>query len=106
MARRVMRRTERSFPNQTLSSAMLSRRRVDPCYLDALFQSERRKDRRQPTRQHRLSRARRSHHQNVVPSRRRDLDGADRLLLALYIAIVELIQSVGSGQPGVFENEG
>ncbi len=50
---------------------------------------QRRQDRRQPRRQHRLAGARRSDHQEVVAAGRRDLERALGALLALDVGEIE-----------------
>ena len=57
---------------------------------DGLFLRERRQDCRHARRQHRLARARRAHHQHVVPARRGDFQRALGVLLALDVGEVEL----------------
>ena len=63
--------------------------RVELGRLERLFARELRQDRREPPRQHRLARAGRADHEQVVTARRGDLERPPRLRLAAHLGEVD-----------------
>ena len=70
----MMRRTKWSRVKHAAGER--TRNRVDRCCLEPLVLGERGKNSRKPSREHRLSRSRRTDEQQVVPTRRRNLERA------------------------------
>lgn len=68
---------------------------VDLSGLERFTQRHVRQDGREPSREHRLPRSRRADHDDIVPARRGDFEGALRHLLALYIGEVDGIMERG-----------
>ena len=87
-AGRMMRATERP-PVGERALGDLARHGGDHRDFEQLAGRERRQDRGQPRRQHRLAGAGRADHQQIVPAGGRDLQGALGALLALDVAQVE-----------------
>jgi hypothetical protein len=94
---RMMRRAE-GPPVRQGAVRELARDRLDHRDLEQLARRERRQDRGQPLRQHRLAGARRAAHQQVVAPGRGDLQGALRALLALDV--LQIRQAVVEGRDG------
>ncbi len=67
---------------------------MDARDLERLSPRERREDAREPTREHRLPRARRAGQQHVVRTGRRDLESPARSLLAAYVREVRRLRRV------------
>ena len=87
-AGRMMRRAERPAVGER-AFLDLARDRGDHRHFEQLGGRERRQDRGQARREHRLAGAGRADHQQIVPARRRDLERALGALLALDVVQVE-----------------
>ena len=85
-AGRMMRRAERPRPSPMRAARQLAGEAAAPCDTSSISAGvERRQDRRQPPRQHRLAGARRPDHQEVVAAGGGDLERALGGLLALDV---------------------
>ena len=80
-----MRRAERTRRDKSAVLRQYAGDRMEPRDLDRLVEGQRRKDRRQALREHRLARAGRSDHQHVMPSGGGDLKRPFRLLLPFHL---------------------
>ena len=80
-----MRAAERAVRDESRLLTEQSRDAVDFCDLNGLFLRHLRQNRTHATRQHRLARAGHTDHQNIMPSRRRNLKRTLRLILSLHI---------------------
>ena len=82
---RMMRSAKRPPGHQPARHARLARHGVYLGRFERLFARKRRQDRRQTPCEHRLARTRRTDHDDVVPSRRRDLQRAFHMHLAPHV---------------------
>ena len=87
----VMRRPERPPRQQAGTRRQEAGHRVDGRAVERLVEGERRQDRRQPARQHRLARARRPAHQQVVPPGRGDFERPTGRELAVHVGEIGLV---------------
>ncbi len=88
--RRVMGRPERAVPGQPVLRRVPGDR-MDACHLERLAGVERRQDRREPSRQHRLAGTGRAGEQYVVPAGRCDLERAPRTRQAPHVGEVDCL---------------
>ena len=87
---RVMRRAKRARAHESHGSIQKAGDAPDRGDLDGLVGGERRKNRRQPSRQHRFPRTRRSDEDQVVSARGRDFERTLRVRLPADVGEVEL----------------
>ena len=100
--RRMMRTAERSRLHKAAAVLQEPRDAVDLRHLERFLPRHRRQNRRQTAREHRLARAWNADHQQVMPSRRRDLQSTlgeelplhngsqgERLVEELQVSVVE-----------------
>jgi hypothetical protein len=97
-ARRVVRRAEGPVAQQRHAGAEGPGDGVHRGDLHGLAEGERRQQRRQRPRQHRLAAAGRAHQQDVVPAGRGDLEGALGVRLAAHVEQVEHLERVAGGE--------
>ena len=99
LRREVVRRPEGPTRHQSARRGDLSRHGVYLGRLERLLGRERRQDRRQPPRQHRLSRAGRPDENDVVAARRSDLQRPLGMSLSLHVG--EILAVTRPGERGV-----
>jgi hypothetical protein len=87
----VVRCAENALRDQRLARRQQAEDRMHLGDLERLFEGLRRQDRRDAPGQHRLATAGRTDHQDIVPPRRRDLEGALDVPLAAHFGEVDLI---------------
>ena len=87
----VVRRAERPGRDERPVRARSAADRVDPRRLERLVERQRRQDGRQPLGEHRLARAGRADHQDVVAAGRGDLERALGVLLAVDLGEVDVV---------------
>ena len=97
---RVMRRAERPLGQQPRAGRQESGDRVDRRRLERLLERQRRQDRRDSPRHHRLARAGRADHQHVVAARGGDLERAARQRLAVDVREVAVERRVAAAEGG------
>ena len=99
----MMRRAERPAVGRARRLASNAGDRMDHRDFQKLARGERRQDRRQPLRQHRLARAGRAAHQKIMAAGCRDLERPLGALLSLDVAQIGLgtggCMMAGSGRP-------
>lgn len=87
--RRVVEALERRAANELAHAARVIRERMDGCHLHGGLVVEIRQNARQPFCEHRLARAGRPEHEEVVTAGRRHLEGTLSLVLARYVTEIE-----------------
>ena len=92
---RVVRRAERTARHKRLARLQHARDGMDARDLQRLLRREGRQDGRNPPREHRLARAGRADHQEVVPARHGHLDRALRVVLPLHVG--KVVAAVAAG---------
>ena len=92
----VMRRAERPFTEQANARRQRAGDRVDRRALQRLVEGERRKDRPQPPRHHRLARARRPGQQQVVTAGSGDLERARAQQLSADVGEVAFVSTASA----------
>ena len=81
----VVRRPERRLRDERMLTVDESRDRVDSRHLERVGGVERRQDPRQPAREHGLPGAGRAAEEDVVPTRRGQLERSPRTFLSAYV---------------------